>query len=141
MRNGFTTGSCAAAASKAAAYMLIGGRIDTVKINTPAGIVYEANVEDIRISEGEVSCAVRKDSGDDPDITNGTLIYAALSLIYDGKKEVIIDGGEGVGKITRPGLDQPVGNAAINSVIIRLCRFQLFEAHLVWNNHNGFFNI
>ncbi len=117
MRNGFTTGSCAAAASKAAAYMLIGGsRTDTVKINTPAGIVYEANIEDIRASEGEVSCAVRKDSGDDPDITNGTLIYAALSLIYDGKKEVIIDGGEGVGKITRPGLDQPVGNAAINSV-------------------------
>ncbi len=117
MRNGFTTGSCAAAASKAAAYMLLGGKkTDRVKIGTPAGIVYEADIEDITINEGEVSCAVRKDSGDDPDITNGTLIYATLSLIYDGKKEVIIDGGNGVGRITRPGLDQPVGNAAINSV-------------------------
>lgn len=117
MRNGFTTGSCAAAASKAAAYMLISGnRTDRVKIGTPAGVTYETDIEDIRVSGGEVSCAVRKDSGDDPDITDGTLIYATLSLIYDGKKEVIIEGGEGVGKITRPGLDQPVGNAAINSV-------------------------
>ncbi len=117
MRNGFTTGSCAAAASKAAAYMLISGnRTDRVKIGTPAGVTYETDIEDIRVSGGEVSCAVRKDSGDDPDITDGTLIYATLSFIYDDKKEVIIEGGEGVGKITRPGLDQPVGNAAINSV-------------------------
>ncbi len=117
MRNGFTTGSCAAAASKAAAYMLIGGnRTEKVKVDTPAGIAYEAIPEDIHVSESEVSCAVRKDSGDDPDITNGTLIYATLSFIYDGKGEIIIEGGEGVGVITRPGLDQPVGNAAINSV-------------------------
>ncbi len=76
MRNGFTTGSCAAAASKAAAYMLFSGKEKkNIQIDTPKGILYTAEILDIKRSEDEVSCAVKKDSGDDPDVTNGSLIY------------------------------------------------------------------
>ncbi len=121
MKNGFTTGSSAAAASKAAAYMLLSGSKKTkIEIDTPKGIVYKADVLDISIGDDFVSCAVRKDSGDDPDVTNGTLIYSRVSysktLSGDLENGVIITGGKGVGKVTRPGLDQPVGEYAINSV-------------------------
>lgn len=117
MRHGFTTGSCSAAAAKAATYMLLGGnRKNRISIDTPAGIKYEPELEDITIQENQVSCAVRKDGGDDPDITSGTLIYASVSLVSDGKGQVYIEGGKGVGTVTRPGLDQKPGNAAINSV-------------------------
>lgn len=123
MRYGFTTGSCAAAASKAAAYMLLTGKRKTeITIETPKGILYTAQLIDIVRSEKEVSCAVEKDGGDDPDITTGALIYAKVSygvLAVDekqGKPKIVIDGGIGVGRVTKPGLDQPVGNAAINHV-------------------------
>lgn len=141
MRNGFTTGSCAAAAAKAAVTMLLGGsRVEKVKINTPAGVVYEADIAEIRIKEDEVRCGVRKDAGDDPDITDGALIVATVSVMKgdgaetfqnagaeacrdagaearnDAATRIRIEGGEGVGVVTRPGLDQPVGQPAINSV-------------------------
>lgn len=117
MRHGFTTGSCSAAAAKAATYMLLGGsRKNKITIDTPAGIKYEPELEDIDITESQVSCAVRKDGGDDPDITSGTLVYATVSLIKDSQASVYIEGGKGVGRVTRPGLDQKPGNAAINSV-------------------------
>ena len=123
MRYGFTTGSCAAAASKAAAYMLLTGKRKTeITIETPKGIIYTAQLIDIVRSEKEVSCAVEKDGGDDPDITTGALIYAKVSygvLAVDekqGNPQIVVDGGIGVGRVTKPGLDQPVGNAAINHV-------------------------
>ena len=115
MRNGFTTGSCAAAASKAAVYMLLTGKEKTnIDIDTPKGIIYSAEILDVKRSENSVSCAVKKDSGDDPDVTNGSLVYSKVS--FADIKGISIDGGEGVGRVTKPGLDQPVGNAAINSV-------------------------
>ncbi|MGN1196080.1 MAG: cobalt-precorrin-5B (C(1))-methyltransferase CbiD [Acetatifactor sp.] len=122
MRYGFTTGSCAAAAAKAAAYMLLTGKLKReITIETPKGIPYTANLVDISRKEREVSCAVEKDGGDDPDITTGAFIHAKVSLGENdtgtGKETVIkIDGGKGVGRVTKPGLDQPVGNAAINHV-------------------------
>ena len=131
MRYGFTTGSCAAAAAKAAAYMLLSGNEKTeITINTPKGIPYKAQIQDITRTEKYVSCAVEKDGGDDPDITKGTLIYATVSYpskIENGQRDILevcnqngqkihIDGGIGVGIVTKPGLDQPVGNAAINHV-------------------------
>ena len=80
MRYGFTTGSCAAAAAKAAAYMLITGKIkNEIEIETPKGIRYHAEITDIRRSETAVSCAVIKDGGDDPDITTGAHIVAEVS--------------------------------------------------------------
>ena len=115
LRLGYTTGSCAAAASKAAAYMLLSGRRkDHITLETPKGITLELDIEDIAMSDTAVSCAVRKDAGDDPDITDGALVYSCVT--YSNTPGVTIDGGEGVGRVTKPGLDQPVGNAAINSV-------------------------
>lgn len=127
MRYGFTTGSCAAAASKAAAYMLLTGKAkNKITIQTPKGIAYTADITDIKRSENEVSCAVIKDGGDDPDVTTGAYIYASVRILHSDtsalcKKRqdlviINIDGGDGVGRVTKPGLDQPVGNAAINHV-------------------------
>jgi len=123
LRCGYTTGSCAAAASKAALIMLLDGiDVTNVKIITPKGIDYVAEIEDIkRDPDGlSVSCAVVKDGGDDPDATSGMKIYATVTCESVGALEfdslVEIDGGCGIGRVTRPGLDQPIGNAAINSV-------------------------
>ena len=116
-RSGFTTGSCAAAASKAAAYMLFSGkRKEEIEIVTPKGITYQAELLDIDMHDDRVSCAIKKDSGDDPDITNGAHIYSTVKITEGTEGEITISAGEGVGIVTRPGLDQPVGNAAINSV-------------------------
>ena len=123
MRYGFTTGSCATAAAKAAAYMLLTGKKKTeITIETPKGIPYTTPILQIDRRENEVSCAVEKDGGDDPDITTGALTFAKVSFggtAVEYKKEypqILIDGGVGVGRVTKPGLDQPVGNAAINHV-------------------------
>ena len=121
--------------------MLLTGKLKKeITIETPKGIPYTAKLMDICRSEQLVSCAVVKDGGDDPDITSGALIYATVSYLNssidstdtlqnssntphtknrntkgEGPK-ILIDGGEGVGRVTKPGLDQPVGNAAINHV-------------------------
>ncbi|MBO5523983.1 MAG: cobalt-precorrin-5B (C(1))-methyltransferase, partial [Roseburia sp.] len=123
MRYGFTTGSCAAAAAKAAAYMLLTGkRKEQITIETPKGIPYHAMIEEIEITERAVRCAVRKDGGDDPDVTTGILIAAEVSELQTSQRlkadapHIEIAGGTGVGIVTRPGLDQPVGAAAINHV-------------------------
>lgn len=122
MRYGFTTGSCAAAAAKAAACMLLSGRQkNTITIETPKGIPYTAEILEITRGEKAVQCAVRKDGGDDPDITSGALIYAEVSLTDHTRTQatdtrIHIDGGIGVGRVTKPGLDQSVGNVAINHV-------------------------
>lgn len=127
LRKGFTTGSCAAAAAKAASRMLLSGReVRNISIITPAGVCFDAEILCITRSPGAVRCAVRKDGGDDPDVTTGALVFAEAAFAGDSRagagidvpaaSRVIIDGGEGVGRVTRPGLDQPPGNAAINSV-------------------------
>lgn len=123
MRIGFTTGSCAAAAAKAACYMLLTGKEKTeITIETPKGILFPAQIVDIQRSEGRVSCAVIKDGGDDPDVTTGSHICVDVILKQESDyelgriPEVFIDGGKGVGRVTMPGLDQPVGSAAINHV-------------------------
>lgn len=119
MRYGFTTGSCAAAAAKAATDMLLlGGEKEQVDIMTPKGIIYHAKIEDIQKEESRVSCAVRKDGGDDPDVTTGMMIYATVSFgeNSEGGLKIEITGGKGIGTVTKPGLDQLVGKAAINRV-------------------------
>ncbi len=135
MRYGFTTGSCAAAAAKASAYMLLSGREKRkITIQTPKGIPYTAKILDVQRKERVVSCAVEKDGGDDPDITTGALIYAEVSYLERGEKsmesswaEIQIEGGEGVGKVTKPGLDQPIGAAAINRVPRQMIRTEVEE--------------
>lgn len=114
LRCGYTTGSCAAGAAKAAAYMLLTGKEKkSVKLMTPKGIELDLEITDIRASAGNVSCAVVKDGGDDPDITDGTAIYCLAQKIAEG---IEICGGEGVGRVTKAGLDRPPGDFAINTV-------------------------
>ena len=94
--------------------LLTGGEKRTISLITPSGMTFDAEILDIQRDRDRVSCAVRKDGGDDPDVTTGALIYAEVRT-REGEG-VSIDGGEGVGRVTRPGLDRPVGEAAINSV-------------------------
>ena len=125
LRRGYTTGSCAAAAAKAAAIMLLERRIlKTVFLTTPRGIGLALEVIGTEIKDGFVKCGIKKDSGDDPDVTNGMTIYAHVEKT-DRPHSVEIDGGEGIGRVTKPGLDQPVGNAAINSVPRRMIEDEL----------------
>ena len=114
MRCGYTTGSCAAGAAGAATQMLLTGRtVERLDMDTPKGIRLSLDILEPEVGEDFARCAVQKDSGDDPDITNGILICATARKTEEG---ILIDGGEGVGRVTKPGLDQPVGAAAINSV-------------------------
>ena len=136
LRLGYTTGSCAAAAAKAAAWMLLTGqRKEQIQIRTPKGITLDLQVCDIRMEPDRVSCAIEKDSGDDPDVTKGMHITATVSRRRE--PGVLIDGGKGVGRVTKPGLDQPVGNAAINSVPRQMIRENLEEVFRIADYHGG----
>lgn len=113
LRCGYTTGACATGAAKAAARMLLTGeKVEAVSLDTPKGIRLSLEILNPEIRPDFARCAVRKDSGDDPDVTNGVLVYATAEKTEVG---IQIAGGEGVGIVTKPGLDQPVGAAAINS--------------------------
>lgn len=130
LRPGFTTGTCAAMAGKAAVTALLTGCFpDHVSVVTPAGKTVTAVVENVllgvREDGGKVfRCAVRKDAGDDPDVTDGLLIYCQAEFYCQADSacgeaeagQILIRGGDGIGRVTKPGLDQPPGEAAINSV-------------------------
>ncbi len=118
LRLGYTTGTCAAAATKAAVQMLFRGtKAEWVEFVTPKGILLKLPVEHITMSEDFVTCAVKKDAGDDFDVTDGAYVYACVSRIRQG---FAVEGGEGIGRVTKPGLDQPVGSVAINSTPRRM---------------------
>lgn len=126
LRLGYTTGSCAAAASKAAAWMLLTGkRKESIQIDTPKGITLSLDVLQISMEDDVVSCAIEKDGGDDPDVTKGSLVFAQVTRTET--PGITIDGGQGVGRVTKRGLDQPVGAAAINSVPRQMIRENLEE--------------
>ncbi|MCX7843480.1 MAG: cobalt-precorrin-5B (C(1))-methyltransferase CbiD [Clostridia bacterium] len=125
-RKGYTTGSCAAAASKAAVLMLLTGRpVDAVEIDTPAGIRLKLAVSDITLSGGIAGCCVVKDGGDDPDITTGLKIFAQVRLLDE--PVIQIKAGEGIGKVTFPGLKAEVGQPAINPVPMAMIRKEVGE--------------
>ena len=127
LRCGYTTGSCATAASKAAATMLLTGeRVETVRIDTPKGIVLDLEPLDVEMTPDYVSCAIRKDSGDDPDDTNGVLVYAKAERT-DGSG-VELEGGVGVGRVTKPGLACAVGGPAINPTPRRMITQEVGKA-------------
>lgn len=154
LRYGYTTGSCAAAAAKGAAIMLLSGsELHHVRLMTPKGIeldlllhcpMADLREEDLQnlpekadlqenaspldgyTSPSErysMTCAVQKDGGDDPDATNGILVYASVFRTDTGKIE--IDGGPGVGRVTRNGMQQPVGAAAINPVPLQMIKSEV----------------
>jgi len=151
LRCGYTTGSCSAAAAKAAAQMLLSGRsCHRVDLLTPKGIWLHLPVEEQELAEDSASCAVRKYAGDDPDATDGVLVYARAEFMFEdadrsesansesprtvkellgaiqgeeganpeceSRSRILIDGGLGVGRVTKPGPEQAVGEAAINRV-------------------------
>lgn len=135
MRCGYTTGTCACAAAKAAAYMLLSGReVKEIKVITPMGVSLTLPVIDIDIKKDKVICAIKKDSGDDPDVTDGIMIYAQVAYAKDdimstiNTDRVIVDGGIGVGRVTREGLKCAVGEAAINPVPLKMIKEAVAEA-------------
>ncbi|WP_347295570.1 cobalt-precorrin-5B (C(1))-methyltransferase CbiD [Enterocloster bolteae] len=142
LRWGYTTGTCAAAASLAAAVMLLRGRrMEQVSLTTPKGVRLDLEVEEMETGKNCVCCGVRKDAGDDPDVTDGLMVYSQVRLpdadsggagdareagddrnacgdyVYekDGLR-LILSGGVGVGRVTQCGLSCEVGKAAINPV-------------------------
>ena len=130
LRRGYTTGTCAALAAQGAVSFLVSGIWpETAELMTPAGQMVRVLLMEKKAGNGAVSCAVKKDAGDDPDVTDGLLIFARARFLPEdtGKARVIIDGGEGVGRVTKAGLDQPVGAAAINSVPRRMIEAAVAE--------------
>ena len=115
MRFGYTTGSCAAAACKGATEILLSGqKRETVSLMTPKGILLTLQLKDIHTEPDKVTCAIQKDAGDDPDTTNGILVYATVQKTKT--LGILLDGGIGVGRVTKAGLSQKIGEAAINPV-------------------------
>lgn len=113
LRKGYTTGSCATAAAKVAALMVLRQHvIHQVSIVTPSGVTLNLNVELPQIEGQQAVAAIRKDGGDDVDATHGMLIFARVTLNDSG--EIVLRGGEGVGTVTRKGVGLPPGSAAIN---------------------------
>lgn len=116
LRFGYTTGSCAAGAAKGAAEILLGNKNSAeTDLMTPKGILLHLELHDIQKEPEAVSCAVRKDAGDDPDTTNGILVYARVEKCLKSSG-ITVDGGTGVGRVTKAGLSQKIGEAAINPV-------------------------
>ena len=138
LRCGYTTGTCAAAASKAAVAMLFKQEsMDSVAITTPNQTDLIIDVLNPQFNDKVASCSIEKDSGDDPDITNGILVSSKVTLLPDSS-EIIIEGGKGVGKVTKGGLDQPVGMSAINSVPRKMIKDSLNELAMQFNYSGGF---
>ena len=113
-RRGFTTGSCAAAAAKAATTLLVTGEAPcSAELRLPSGgAVLRIPVEACELSPSGARCSVRKDAGDDPDVTDGMLVVAEVALSEE--PGITISGGRGIGRVTRKGLPLPPGEWAIN---------------------------
>lgn len=134
LRKGYTTGTCAQAATKAAMQMLfLGKEVANIKVELPKGEMLELTICEIQMLFHEkeklpyqVSCAVQKDSGDDPDITNGVLVYSKVEKMNE--PGILLDGGKGIGRVTKPGLEQPIGAAAINRVPRMMIEKEVREA-------------
>ncbi len=146
LRSGYTTGTCAQAATKAAILMLLTGKkVHKVTVRLPKGLEKTLEIQEISFeysseTQGEesllsVCCAVKKDSGDDPDITNGVLVYSKVSKVRD--QGISIDGGSGIGRVTKEGLDQPVGAAAINRVPRLMIKKEVEEACEAYGYEGG----
>ncbi len=117
LRYGFTTGACAAAAAKGAALMLREQKlIDEVEIALPDGTQVRFELKGQKLTRTGAVCYVVKDAGDDPDVTNGAQIHVAIDVDFFTPHRIILQGGVGVGRVTRPGLAVRVGEWAINPV-------------------------
>lgn len=150
-RRGYTTGSCATGASKAAVYMLITkNRINTINIDTPKGIPLLLKVDNINISDTFVECSIKKDGGDDIDATHTMDIYARAEIVAKNDKNkgyltlkdidslstnseckselykfIRVYGGTGIGVVTKKGLSVDVGKPAINPTPLKMINHEI----------------
>lgn len=133
-KRGYTTGSCAAAASKAATHMLITkNEIEVISIDTPKGIPLSLKVKHTKSSENYVECAIEKDGGDDIDATHTMDIFAKAEIINrTNDEDIIVCGGVGVGVVTKKGLSVEVGKPAINPVPMRMIHTEVRK--IIGNN-------
>lgn len=132
LRCGYTTGSCATGAAKAAALMLEQGNIiQYIEIDTPAGIRLKLKIHNQKLEKDRAICSITKDAGDDPDNTDNIEIYAEVRKRKDGK--VNIYGGKGIGRIKRKGLFGEIGEAAINPIPRKMIEKEVKEI-----SHNGY---
>ena len=114
LRTGFTTGTCAAAASKAAILAIISQKkIEHVNVILPKKKKISIKIASCKFDKVSARCSVIKDAGDDPDVTHGAEIIAEISL-SNKPDQIEIDGGKGVGRVTKPGLGLDIGLPAIN---------------------------
>lgn len=124
LRYGYTTGTCATACSKAATYMLFSGKVvNKVDVNTPKGWDVSVEIKNYNVEEDRASCEVIKDAGDDPDITDGISIICKAEKTSE--KGIKVIGGEGIGIVTRKGLQVPPGKPAINPVPMSMIRSEV----------------
>ena len=138
LRCGYTTGTCAALGAAGAARLLLTGRTpDSVVLRTPKGLVVEVAPLFCRTTAAGAECAIEKDGGDDVDVTTGLAIVATVELRPESP-DICIDGGVGVGRVTKPGLDQPVGAAAINHVPRQMITDALRREAASADYHGGF---
>ena len=118
LRCGYTTGTCAAAATKASLRALLSGKISEFeRMAVPKGVTIDVPIKTVFLDKKYASSVVVKDGGDDIDATHGMEIVSTVALTDSG---ISIDGGKGIGRVTKKGLDQPPGNAAINSTPRRM---------------------
>lgn len=125
-RRGYTTGSCATGASKAATYMLLNKkRIETVNIDTPKGIQLSLKIHNVNISKNYVECSIQKDGGDDIDATHTMHIHARAEIVDRENQDILVCAGIGIGIVTKKGLSVEVGRPAINPVPMNMIHTEL----------------
>ena len=137
LRTGFTTGSCATASSKACVLSIINQKkIEQTDIILPKRSKLDIQINSCEFTENSATCSVIKDGGDDPDVTHGAEIFVYVELTNNiGKIE--IDGGEGVGRVTKPGLGLEIGSAAINPTPKKMILENVTEISKEINEKNG----
>lgn len=136
LKYGYTTGSCAAAAAKASTQILLSQKdIDHIELMTPKGVLIQLEVKTYRHAEDYVTCGVIKNAGDDPDVTDGMTIYATVSKA--SHETIRLDGGCGIGRVTKPGLKVAVGEAAINPIPRKIIIDEVKEICELWAYKGG----
>ncbi len=129
LRTGYSTGTTATAATKAALYALVSGKpTEQIIVSLPKNRIATLKIAWTKWeSDRTVTCAAIKDGGDDPDVTNGAEIRSTVSFT-SSIGQVRIDGGEGVGRVTKPGLGLEIGKAAINPTPLKMLEQAVREA-------------
>lgn len=137
LRSGYTTGTCAAAVAKACVSMLLSKKKQhEILVETPQGQIFTLPLYEVDLGLDCATCAVRKDSGDDPDVSNGILIYATVRNATH--HEIKIDGGIGIGRVTKPGLACSIGEAAINPVPRKMIVLEVEKVRESYSSLQGF---